>query len=100
MAENDDEQARILFKILPMSAKRVKTGKPMKPYEAKLLKKVFPDVFKLCTELTAEQVTEINKKYIDSMVHGDNIKIMITPQGQAWLKETLAQLRSYKEHGE
>jgi len=99
MADSDEERARILFKILPMSAKRAKAGKPMKPFEAALLKKVFPDVYKLCTEMTVEQITEINKKYIDSMVYGDNIKVMISPQGQAWLRETLAQLRSHKEKG-
>lgn len=93
----EKERARTIFKLLAMSAKRIKAGKPMKPFEVALLRKVFPDSYRLYRELTAEQITAINIKYKDDEFYGEHIRVMLSPEGQAWLKETLALIKSYKE---
>lgn len=93
----EEKRARTIFKMLAMSAKRVRAGKPMKPYEAPLLRKVFPDTYRLCRELTPGQITAINMEYRDHPHYGENVKTMLTPEGQAWLKETIALIHAYKE---
>lgn len=90
------ERARILFKLLPMSAKRVQQGKPMKSHEVALLKRVFPDTFRLCSELTFEEMMEIDKQYVDHPVYGENIRILLTPEGKAWLKDSLEKIKASK----
>lgn len=93
----EEQRARTIFKMLAMSSKRVKAGKPMKPFEVALLKKVFPDVYVLCRRLTPEEITAINEQYKDHPTLGENVKIMLSPEGRAWLKETIALIHSAKE---
>ncbi len=97
MKTEEEQRARTIFKMLAMSAKRVQSGKPMKPYEVALLKKVFPDVYILLRKLSPEEISAINEQYKDHPTLGENVRIMLTPQGKAWLKETLALLKSAKE---
>jgi hypothetical protein len=97
MQDGEKERARTLFKLLAMSAKRVKEGKPMKPYEAALLKKVFPDTYSLLRDSTVEQITEINMKHRNDEFYGENARTMLTPEGRAWLKETLSTIKAHEE---
>ncbi len=97
MLDVDQKRDRTVFKLLAMSAKRVREGRPIKPFEVALLRKVFPDAYALYRTLTPEQITEINRQYIDHPTYGENVKVMISPKGQAWLKETLSLIKAYKE---
>ena len=93
----EEKRARVVFKLLAMSAKRIKAGKPMKPFEVALLKKVFPESYRLYRTMTPDEITAINMQYRDHPHYGENIKVMLSPEGRAWLKETIALIQSYKE---
>ena len=96
MSEDIDDKARILYKLLTMSVKRIQANKPMKQHEIALLRRIFPDTYSICAEMSFEEIIELDKKYIDHPVYGERIKVMLTPEGQKWLKGSLDLIKSHE----
>ena len=96
MSEDIEDKARILYKLLTMSVRRIQADKPMKQHEIALLRRIFPDTYSLCAEMSFEEIIEIDKKYIDHPVYAERLRIMLSPEGQKWLKGSLDLIKSHE----
>jgi len=96
MSDDIDDKARILYKLLTMSVRRIQANKPMKQHEIALLRRIFPDTYSLCAEMSFEEIIELDKKYIDHPVYAERLKIMLSPEGQKWLKGSLDLIKSHE----
>jgi len=76
--------------------RRIQADKPMKQHEIALLRRIFPDTYSLCAEMSFEEIIELDKKYIDHPVYAERLKIMLSPEGQKWLKGSLDLIKSHE----
>ena len=96
MNDKDEERARILYKLLTMSVKRIQANKPMKPHEIALLRRIFPDTYSICVEMSFEEIIALDKQFIDHPLYCDRLKIMLSPEGQKWLKNSLTLIKEHE----
>lgn len=85
--------ARQYLSYLPTIAEYIRAGRPPSSFEISMLRMFAADAYNALRGLTYEDLAGAIRAYADDPEFGGYVRLALSPQGEAWIRDALTRLR-------